>query len=81
MIIFVSHEKMWSFGQGHLVIFDFGNAVICSLYININIYIIVAVLTASVFDFDQMTNDQMTASSTCVLKKFAGERKKVGKHS
>jgi hypothetical protein len=24
-----------------LVIFDFGNAVICSLYININIYIIV----------------------------------------
>ena len=24
----------WSFGQGHLVIFNFGNAVICSLYIN-----------------------------------------------
>ena len=36
-----------------MVIFDFGNAVICSLYININIYIIVAVLTASVFDFDK----------------------------
>ena len=35
-----------------LVIFDFGNAVICSLYINI-IYIIVAVLTTSVFDFDK----------------------------
>ena len=26
-----------------------------TIYININIYIIVAVLTASVFDFDQMT--------------------------
>ena len=54
---------MWSFGQGHLVIFDFGNVVICSLYININIYIIVAVLTASVFDFDQMTmtkNDRVS---------------------
>ena len=35
-----------------LVKIDFGNVVICSLYINI-IYIIVAVLTASVFDFDK----------------------------
>ena len=31
------------------------------------------VLTASVFDFDQMTNDQMTASST---KKIRGGTKK-----
>jgi len=26
---------LWSFGQGHLVIFDFGNVVICSLYIKL----------------------------------------------
>jgi hypothetical protein len=38
----------WSF-----VIFDFGNAVITHYNININIYIIVAVLTASFLDFDK----------------------------
>jgi hypothetical protein len=47
-------RSFWSFStweRGYLL----------TIYINIYIYIIVAVLTASVFDFDQMTNDQMTA--------------------
>ena len=44
-----------------LVIFNLGTRLFAHYNININIYIIVAVLTASVFDFDQMTNDQMTA--------------------
>ena len=64
-------SQMWSFGQGHFGHFQLGNAVICSLYININIYIIVAVLTASVFDFDQMTNDQMTASKKYFFLKYS----------
>ena len=32
--LFLGKYIAWSFGQGHLVIFDFWNAVICSLYIN-----------------------------------------------
>jgi len=30
----ITVESRGQNGQGHLVIFDFGNAVICSLYIN-----------------------------------------------
>ena len=41
----------WSFGQGHLVIFDFGNAVICSLYINIIIFIYSADFDIVCFQF------------------------------
>ena len=37
------------------VIFDFGNTVICPLYININIYIIVADFDSVFFRFWQMT--------------------------
>ena len=36
-----------------MVIFDFGNVVIAHYNKNIYIFIIVAVLTASVFDFDK----------------------------
>ena len=46
-----------------LVIFDFGNAVICSLYIKIIIFIIVADLTLSVFDFDHFDLDILTNNS------------------
>jgi len=44
---------MWSFGQGQNGHFRFRERGHCSLYINNNIYIIVADLTASVFDFDK----------------------------
>ena len=47
----------WSFGQGHLVIFESGTRLFAHSNININIYIIVAVLTASVFDFDHNDHD------------------------
>jgi len=50
---------IWSRSFGHFQLRERG--YLLTIYININIYIIVAVLTASVFDFDQMTNDQMTA--------------------
>ena len=46
----------WSF-----VIFDFGNAVICSLYININIYIIVTDFDSVFFSILTNDHDQMTA--------------------
>ena len=54
LTVVIWSRSFWSFStweRGYLL----------TIYININIYIIVAVLTASVFDFDQMTNDQMTA--------------------
>ena len=50
---------IWSRSFGHFRFRERG--YLLTIYININIYIIVSVLTASVFDFDQMTNDQMTA--------------------
>ena len=50
---------IWSRSFGHFRFRERG--YLLTIYINISIYIIVAVLTASVFDFDQMTNDQMTA--------------------
>ena len=55
--IWYSCINVWSFGQGHLVIFDFGNVVIAHYIINIYIYFIVAE-----FDnvFSILTNDQMT---------------------
>ncbi len=56
---------IWSRSFGHFRFRERG--YLLTIYININIYIIVAVLTASVFDFDQMTNDQMTA---CLKKNF-----------
>ena len=70
---------IWSRSFGHFRFRERG--YLLTIYININIYIIVAFLTASVFDFDQMTNDQMTASSICFLKNSRGNEKKLGKHS
>jgi len=47
---------MWSFGQGHFGHFQLRERdYFLTIYKYYNIYIIVAVLTASVFDFDQMT--------------------------
>ena len=54
--------------RGHLVMvilvkIDFGNAVICSLYINILIFIYSADYDiVCFFDFDKWPNDQMTAA-------------------
>ena len=46
-------QKRGQNGQGHFGHFRFRKRGHCSLYINIYIYNIVAVLTASVFDFDK----------------------------
>ena len=48
------------FGQGHFGHFRFRKRGHLLTIIKYIYFIIVAVLTASVFDFDQMTNDQMT---------------------
>ena len=44
---------MWSSGQGQNGQNEIGNVVICSLYINNIIYIIVDVLTVCFLDFDK----------------------------
>ena len=63
---------LWSFGQGHFGHFQLRErGYLLTIYININIYIIVAVLTASVFDFDQMTmtkNDRVYKNYIFFLK-------------
>ena len=45
-------KSSWSFGQGHLVIFDLGCVIWLTIYKYIYLYI-VAILTISVFDFDK----------------------------
>ena len=51
------------FGQGHFGHFRFRKRGHLLTIIKYIYFIIVAFLTASVFDFDQMTNDQMTRLS------------------
>ena len=58
--VIFTNAVIWSRSFGH---FRFRERVFYSLYINIYIYIIVKFLTASFFDFDQMTNDQMTTTN------------------
>ena len=57
-------------GQGHLVIFDFRNAV--KAHYNINLYYSGG-FWQSVFDFDKWPNDQMTAQHGVTKRDSLGE--------
>ena len=57
--VIFTNAVIWSRSFGHFRFRERGYLLTIYKY---KIYIIVAVLTASFFDFDQMTNDQMTTT-------------------
>ena len=72
---------MWSFGQGHFGHFQLRErGYLLTIYKYYNIYIIVAVLTASVFDFDQMTmtkNDRVYKNYIFLPKIFVNRNERL----